>query len=121
MEAVVRGEDNISVLQQSLFLQLCNHLLHKIIDWQQGAPPAFKLTIITWLFRKTLQYVGFLHNAVLVTCLLSTDNVNSWMIGIEKQVETSHIPFQTPLQSKLSLLSFLILGAMNTILHTKFL
>ena len=34
-----------------------------------------------------------------------------------KQVEASNIPFQTPLQSKLSLLSFLILGDMNNILN----
>ena len=40
--------------------------------------------------------------------------------GIEKQVETPHIPFQTPLKRKLSLLSFLILEAMNNILDINY-
>ena len=78
-----------------------------------------------------------LQNVVLVACLLSTDNVNSCMIvnltyfGLEsetecaseyllKQVEMSHIPFQTPLQSRLSLLSFFILEAMNNILDINY-
>ena len=36
---------------------------------------------------------------------------------LQKQVETSHFPFQTPLQSKLEFAIIFILGAMNNLFH----